>query len=74
MKTNEILYMVTFNYSNVNEVSKADIVIIGVPDESKSHSKRKGTIKGPDIFEAHPMNITFLREEEKLFRYVQCAE
>lgn len=41
--------MVTFNYSNVNEVSKADIVIIGVPDESKSHSKRKGTIKGPDI-------------------------
>lgn len=32
--------MVTFNYSNVNEVSKADIVIIGVPDESKSHSKR----------------------------------
>ena len=41
--------MITFNYSNVNEVSKADIVIIGVPDESKSHSKRKGTIKGPDI-------------------------
>jgi len=41
--------MVTFNYSNVNEVSKADIVIIGVPDESKSHAKRKGTIKGPDI-------------------------
>ncbi len=41
--------MVTFNYSNVNEVSKADIVIIGVPDESKSHAKRKGTIMGPDI-------------------------
>jgi agmatinase len=41
--------MITFNYSNVNEVSKADIVIIGVPDESKSHAKRKGTIKGPDI-------------------------
>jgi len=41
--------MITLNYSNVNEVSKADIVIIGVPDESKSHAKRKGTIKGPDI-------------------------
>ena len=41
--------MITLNYSNVNEVSKADIVIIGVPDESKSHARRKGTIKGPDI-------------------------
>ena len=27
----------------------AEIVIIGVPDETKSHSKRKGTSKGPDI-------------------------
>lgn len=41
--------MVIFTYSNVNEVSKADIVIIGVPDETKSHSKRKGASKGPDV-------------------------
>ncbi len=41
--------MVVFTYSNVNEVSKAEIVIIGVPDEKKSHSKRKGTSKGPDV-------------------------
>ncbi len=41
--------MVIFTYSNVNEVSKAKIVIIGVPDETKSHSKRKGTSKGPDV-------------------------
>jgi len=41
--------MVIFTYSNVNEVSKAEIVIIGVPDETKSHSKRKGTSKGPDV-------------------------
>lgn len=41
--------MVVFTYSNVKEVSKAEIVIIGVPDETKSHSKRKGTSKGPDI-------------------------
>ena len=32
--------MVVFNYSNVKEVSKAEIVIIGVPDETKSHAKR----------------------------------
>ncbi len=41
--------MVIFTYSNVNEVSKAEIVILGVPDETKSHSKRKGTSKGPDV-------------------------
>ena len=41
--------MVVFTYSNVKEVSKAEIVIIGVPDETKSHSKRKGTSKGPDV-------------------------
>ena len=41
--------MVVFTHSNVKEISKAEIVIIGVPDETKSHSKRKGTSKGPDI-------------------------
>ena len=41
--------MVVFTYSNVKEVSKAEIVIIGVPDETKSHSKRKGASKGPDV-------------------------
>ncbi len=34
--------------SNVNSISSADIVIIGLPDESKSHAKRKGASKGPD--------------------------
>jgi len=41
--------MVSFHYSNVNNISEADIVIIGVQDESKSHARRKGTSKGPDI-------------------------
>jgi agmatinase len=35
-------------HSNVNSISLADIVIIGLPDESKSHAKRKGSSKGPD--------------------------
>ena len=30
-------------------VFEADIVIIGVPDESRSHAARKGANKGPDI-------------------------
>jgi agmatinase len=35
-------------HSNVTSISNADIVILGVPDESKSHAKRKGASKGPD--------------------------
>jgi len=35
--------------SNVRSVSKADIVIIGLPDESKSDSYRSGAKNGPDV-------------------------
>ncbi|HEX8677363.1 MAG TPA: arginase family protein [Segetibacter sp.] len=41
--------MVSLYHSNTDSITKADIVIIGVPDESKSHARRKGTSKGPDI-------------------------
>src|SRR5579884_474486 len=41
--------MVLFARSNTSAMSEADIVIIGVPDESKSHAKRKGTRNGPDV-------------------------
>ncbi|VFJ14032.1 arginase family protein [Candidatus Nitrosocosmicus franklandus] len=52
-----------FTYSNVNEVSEAEIVIIGVPDESKSHSKRKGTSKGPDILRMVTNESNFFERE-----------
>jgi agmatinase len=35
-------------HSNVISVAQADIVVMGVPDESKSRAKRKGASKGPD--------------------------
>jgi agmatinase len=35
-------------HSNAKSIFQADIVIIGVPDESRSHAKRKGASKGPD--------------------------
>jgi agmatinase len=35
-------------HSNAKAIFQADIVIIGVPDESRSHAKRKGASKGPD--------------------------
>lgn len=35
--------------SNARSVSKADIVILGLPDESKSDSYRSGVKNGPDV-------------------------
>lgn len=37
-----------FAWSNVDRLEEADVVIIGVPDESGSHSSRKGASKAPD--------------------------
>jgi agmatinase len=34
--------------SNVTSISKADIIIIGLPDDSRSDAKRTGSNKGPD--------------------------
>jgi agmatinase len=38
-----------FHHSNADTLKDADIVIIGVPDESRSHSKRKSTSRAPDV-------------------------
>ncbi|HEY1211409.1 MAG TPA: arginase family protein [Nitrososphaera sp.] len=35
--------------SNTESIEDSDIVVIGFPDESKSHAKRKGTSKGPEV-------------------------
>ena len=44
--------MIKLLHSNVTSISNADIVILGVPDESRSHAKRKGASKGPDSLRA----------------------
>src|SRR5919204_5465732 len=41
--------MVYFYCSTVDGISEADVIIIGIPDESKSHARRKGTSKAPDV-------------------------
>jgi agmatinase len=41
--------MVRLYNSNVEKIAAADIVIIGIPDESKSHALRKGTSNGPEM-------------------------
>ncbi len=35
--------------SNVASLRDAEIVVIGVPDESRSHAKRRGTSRAPDV-------------------------
>jgi agmatinase len=58
--------MVRFSRSNTDKVSEADIVIIGVPDESKSHAKRKGTSKGPDILRIASNESEFFERNGKI--------
>ncbi|MGI0025983.1 MAG: arginase family protein, partial [Nitrososphaera sp.] len=41
--------MVRLHRSNADKVENADIVVLGILDESKSHAKRKGTSRGPDV-------------------------
>lgn len=40
--------MVRLYRSNADTMKDVDIVVIGVPDESNSHAKRKGTSRAPD--------------------------
>jgi agmatinase len=35
--------------SNADRMQDAEVVVIGVPDESRSHAKRKGTSRAPDV-------------------------
>jgi agmatinase len=44
-----IVTMVKLHRSNADNMKDGDIVVIGVPDESNSHAKRKGTSRAPDV-------------------------
>jgi agmatinase len=58
--------MVSLYHSNTDSITKADIVIIGVPDESKSHARRKGTSKGPDIIRIASNESDFFERNGKI--------
>lgn len=53
-------------HSNVKSISQADIVVIGVPDETKSHAKRKGASKGPDGLRTASNSFEFFEREGKI--------
>lgn len=45
--------------SNVSSISQADIIIIGVPDETGSDSIRTGASKGPDNLRETYNNLNY---------------
>ncbi|MGI0031752.1 MAG: arginase family protein [Nitrososphaeraceae archaeon] len=53
-------------HSNAKSIFQADIVIIGVPDESRSHAKRKGASKGPDSLRIASNTFEFFEREKKI--------
>jgi agmatinase len=53
-------------HSNVKSIFQADIVVIGVPDESRSHAKRKGASKGPDGLRTASNSFEFFEREGKI--------
>ena len=57
--------MVKLFHSNVHSIAQADIVILGVPDETRSHAKRKGASKGPDGLRLASNYYEFFEREGK---------
>lgn len=57
--------MVKLFHSNVHSIAQADIVILGVPDETRSHAKRKGASKGPDSLRLASNYYEFFEREGK---------
>ena len=58
--------MAHFLHSTAHNVFEADIVIIGVPDESRSHAARKGASKGPDILRYVSNRSEFFERDGKV--------
>lgn len=58
--------MVRLYQSNARSAFEADVVIVGVPDESKSHAKRKGASRGPDSLRQASNESGFFERNRKL--------
>jgi len=53
-------------HSNVKSIFQADIVVMGVPDETKSHAKRRGANKGPDALRTASNSFEFFERDGKI--------
>jgi agmatinase len=58
--------MVRLYQSNARSACEADVVIVGVHDESKSHAKRKGASRGPDSVRQASNESGFFERNGKL--------
>src|SRR5215212_3245725 len=58
--------MIKFFRSTVETLSDADIVLIGVPDESRPHARRKGTSRAPDTIRIASNETEFFEREGKI--------
>jgi agmatinase len=61
-----LLCVVRLQRSNAKRIEDADIVVIGVPDESRSHAKRKGTSGAPDVLRIASNESEFFERGGKL--------
>lgn len=58
--------MVRLQRSNAYSIKDVDVVVIGVPDESKSHAKRKGTSRAPEVLRIASNESEFFQRGGKL--------
>ncbi|MDQ3961684.1 MAG: arginase family protein [Thermoproteota archaeon] len=58
--------MVRLHRSNADSMKDIDVVVIGVPDESNSHAKRKGTSRAPDVLRIASNESEFFERGGKL--------
>jgi agmatinase len=58
--------MIKFYRSTVESLSDADIVLIGVPDESRSRAERRGTSRAPDIIRLASNESEFFKRDGKI--------
>jgi agmatinase len=58
--------MVRLHRSNADSIKDIDVVVIGVPDESGSHAKRKGTSRAPDVLRIASNESEFFERDGKL--------
>jgi agmatinase len=61
-----IAIMVRLHRSNADSMKDVDVVVIGVPDESNSHAKRKGTSMAPDVLRIASNESEFFQRGGKL--------
>jgi len=61
-----ILSALKFYRAAAGEIGDADIVVTGVPDESRSHALRKGTDTAPDILRSASNESEFFVRDDKM--------